>query len=404
MKIKFLIILILFLSLISHFFSVNASSIEIWTDRDEYCLGDPLIIYYRSSDECNISIILHPVGETFGKMIEIKHINGNELYTLKWKAYEPASEQELVIDSSLGDTAYCRFFVIDCSQPPTTTPVPTTTPAPTGRFSVSKPEYKQGKAVEMYLESTGATPIQLPNTAPWTVFRVEGGFFEMYKPAAAEVITEVPEHMSWTWNQKDNLGESVPEGNYRIILRTLNAGEYSASFTITGEAAPPTTRPATTSPPTTTTPPTTSPYTTPSSQSGSFVYIGVFAGIIVLLLVIYQMTRKKPEKIKEKWIEKEPKKEVIVEKPSKHCPFCGKLISLNVTICPYCKKSLEITPELKRLLDEEKKWKEKLEQLKANKGKLEEEIYEEKYNEIMDKLVDIKDKIIQEKIRKRGKK
>ena len=167
--------------------------------------------------------------------------------------------------------------------------------------------------------------------------------------------------------------------------------------------ATPTTRPATTSPPTTTTPPTTSPYTPPSSQSGSFAYIGVFAGIIVLFLVIYQMTRKKPEKIKEELFEKESKKEVIVEKSSKHCPFCGKLISLNVTICPYCKKDLEITPELKELLEEEKEWKEKLERLKTKKSKLEEKIYEEKYNEIMDKLVDIKDKIIKEKM-KRGKK
>jgi len=55
------------------------------------------------------------------------------------------------------------------------------------------------------------------------------------------------------------------------------------------------------------------------------------------------------------------------------------------------------------VLDEEKKWKEELERLKTNKSKLEEKIYEEKYNEIMGKLVDIKDKIIKEKM-KGGKK
>ena len=214
----------------------------------------------------------------------------------------------------------------------------------------------------------------------------------------------------------------IEKENYEIYTKTvtLSSGESESVFVeLTKITPPPTTLSPTTvprhttSPPTTklpttslttTAPPTTSLYTPPSSQSSSFVYIGVFAGIIILLLVIYQMTRKKPEKIEEKEIEKEePKKEVIIEKPSEHCPFCGKLIPEDSKVCPYCKKDLEITPELKSLLDEEKKWKEELERLKTNKSKLEEKIYEEKYNEIMGKLVDIKDKIIKEKM-KGGKK
>ncbi len=167
------------------------------------------------------------------------------------------------------------------TEPPPTEPPtvpPTTTPAPIGTFSLSKPEYKQGEAVEMYLESTGTTPIKLQNTAPWTVYKIEGGLFEVYKPVAAEVITEVTGHMSWIWNQKNNLDENVPEGQYKIVLRTLNAGEYSASFTITGEAAtePPTTHPPTTQPTTTESP-------LSSLLENPIVLIG---GALVLLLLV----------------------------------------------------------------------------------------------------------------------
>jgi len=130
----------------------------------------------------------------------------------------------------------------------------------------------------------------------------------------------------------------IEKENYEIYTKTvtLSSGESESVFVeLTKITPPPTTLSPTTvprhttSPPTTklpttslttTAPPTTSLYTPPSSQSSSFVYIGVFAGIIILLLVIYQMTRKKPEKIEEKEIEKEePKKEVIIEKPSEHC-------------------------------------------------------------------------------------
>jgi len=55
--------------------------------------------------------------------------------------------------------------------------------------------------------------------------------------------------MSWIWDQKNNLGERVSEGSYKIVLHTINAGEYSASFTITGETAAPTTQPTTTESP-----------------------------------------------------------------------------------------------------------------------------------------------------------
>jgi len=168
------------------------------------------------------------------------------------------------------------------TTPTPTTPAPTTpaptTPAPTGMLSLSKPQYKQGEAVEMYLESTGATSIQLPNTAPWVVYKIEGGLFEVYTPNSTEVITEVTDHMSWIWDQKNNLDERVSEGSYKIVLHTINAGEYSASFTITGEAATetPVTQPPTTQPTTTESP-------LASLLENPIVLIG---GALVLLLLV----------------------------------------------------------------------------------------------------------------------
>jgi len=64
---------------------------------------------------------------------------------------------------------------------------------------------------------------------------------------------------------------------------------------------------------------------------------------------------------------------------------------------------------LQRLLQEKEEWREKLNELKSQKnelikkGVLTEEIYKQRYEEIMDKLVDIEDKFIQEKM-KGGKK
>jgi hypothetical protein len=87
--------------------------------------------------------------------------------------------------------------------------------------------------------------------------------------------------MSWIWDQKNNLGERVSEGSYKIVLHTINSGEYSASFTITGEAAAPTTQPPSTQPPTTQ--PTTTESPLSSLLENPIVLIG---GALVLLLLV----------------------------------------------------------------------------------------------------------------------
>ena len=65
----------------------------------------------------------------------------------------------------------------------------------------------------------------------------------------------------------------------------------------------------------------------------------------------------------------------------------------------------EISPKLKKLLQERDEWRAKLEDLKREKedlikrGLMSEKTYQQRYEEIMDKLVDIEDKIIQEKMK-----
>ncbi|RLF98995.1 hypothetical protein DRN58_05925 [Thermococci archaeon] len=85
------------------------------------------------------------------------------------------------------------------------------------------------------------------------------------------------------------------------------------------------------------------------------------------------------------------------------CPFCGREIFSDSVLCPYCGKKLKYSTELEKLLERKKFYNEKLEIIKELKNIIPENEYEEKYEELMDKLVDIEDKIIQEKI-KRGKK
>ena len=155
-------------------------------------------------------------------------------------------------------------------------------------------------------------------------------------------------------------------------------------------SSPATTPPPTTQPPATTPPPTTQPPATtlvpisPPQHSNSFLYLGTFVIIVILTLAIYQIVRGKPEKkIKKKLAKKMPEK----EKPKE-----------------------DVSSELKELLEERKEWKTKLENLREekdnliSKGIMTEEEYQEKYNEIMDKLVGIEDKVIKQKMEMGAKK
>lgn len=154
----------------------------------------------------------------------------------------------------------------------------------------------------------------------------------------------------------------------------------------TATPVPTTPKPTTTPPPTTTPKPTTTsptttlpPSTVPPPNSNFLIYAGVFVGIVALFLAIYTISKKKPEK--DEYIGKEHKR-----------------------------REEEISPQMKKLLEEKAEWRKKLNNLKSQKDELiqkrfmTEEIYHQKYEEIMDKLVDIEDRIIQEKLKKGVKK
>jgi len=122
-----------------------------------------------------------------------------------------------------------------------------------------------------------------------------------------------------------------------------------------------------------------------SSQSNTFVYLGIFAAIVICVFAVYYITKKKSEK-------------EVIEEPTKKKPEEK----------PKLPKE-ESSPKLQKLLQERDEWRAKLEYLKNNKdelikeGAMSEEYYQQRSEEIINKLVDIEDKIIQEKI-KGGKK
>lgn len=92
------------------------------------------------------------------------------------------------------------------------------------------------------------------------------------------------------------------------------------------------------------------------------------------------------------------------------CPFCERLIPEDSRVCSYCGKSLGFRFKLNQLSREKQEYQKKLDNLKKRKEELIEEgilsgeYYQQRYNEIMDKLVDIEDMIIQEKIKEGVKK
>ena len=81
------------------------------------------------------------------------------------------------------------------------------------------------------------------------------------------------------------------------------------------------------------------------------------------------------------------------------CPFCGREIFSDSVLCPYCGKKLKYSTELEKLLERKKFYNEKLEIIKELKNIIPENEYQERYEELMDKLVDIEDKIIQERMK-----
>jgi len=134
-----------------------------------------------------------------------------------------------------------------------------------------------------------------------------------------------------------------------------------------------------------------------------WIYTVIFVSISAIIVIriatilctgiIYLIAKKKPEKPKEEPIKKKLIKKKTEEKPIlKETEFKEKI---DMEISPKMKHLLERKEELNKELEELKKYKYKL----ISQKTMTEEEYNQHYEEIMDKLVDIEDKIIQEKMK-----
>jgi len=132
-------------------------------------------------------------------------------------------------------------------------------------------------------------------------------------------------------------------------------------------------------------------------ESNTLLYLGVGVPVIIFILIVYKLLTKKPKRI-----EKRAKKELI-ERLKEEISKKKRKQELKE------KKIEKLSPRMNYLLKRKEELNRELEELKKHKYKLisqkimTEETYKKRYEEIMDKLVDIGDKIIQEKM-KGGKK
>ena len=111
---------------------------------------------------------------------------------------------------------------------------------------------------------------------------------------------------------------------------------------------------------------------------------------------------------KEEEISEQTSQEILIKVIK--CPFCERLVPEDSQACPYCKNDLEFRVKINQLSKERQEYQKRMENLKKRKeelieeGILSREEYEKKYEEIMNQLVDIEDKIIQERMKGGGKK
>ncbi|AFC99126.1 hypothetical protein Mtc_0356 [Methanocella conradii HZ254] len=92
--------------------------------------------------------------------------------------------------------------------------------------------YNLGEPVTIGLMNEAAGKVDLKNAAPWEIQALQGGAWKtIYQPVAAQVITTLENgtYREWTWDQRDNGGEAVCAGEYRVAID----GKYMAYFNIT---------------------------------------------------------------------------------------------------------------------------------------------------------------------------
>lgn len=88
-------------------------------------------------------------------------------------------------------------------------------------ISTSKPSYKFGELVNITIKNTGSDPLTFPNSI--LGLQIENAkTHEKYRLFSAQVITTLDSGGSKTlkWNQRDNFGNQVAEGNYTASSST----------------------------------------------------------------------------------------------------------------------------------------------------------------------------------------
>lgn len=91
--------------------------------------------------------------------------------------------------------------------------------------------FNAGETVRFGIANDGASPVDLPNAAPYEIRRRENGTWRtIYSAIAAQVITQLPgaSRIEWQWDQRLSDGSLAPPGDCEVMI----AGKYVAPFRI----------------------------------------------------------------------------------------------------------------------------------------------------------------------------
>jgi hypothetical protein len=83
--------------------------------------------------------------------------------------------------------------------------------------------YTRGNTIYITFLNTGTYEVTLPNTAPWQIEKWLFGWNKVYVPISLQVLVAIPPEQPggsfvWSWDQKDNEGDLVSVGFFRVAL------------------------------------------------------------------------------------------------------------------------------------------------------------------------------------------
>ncbi len=98
-------------------------------------------------------------------------------------------------------------------------------------LEVDRNVYVIGEEVKIIFRNISNETIFLSNSAPWRIVDEYGNL--VFSPIALQVLTPIKpgSFKVWIWNQKDNFGNQIKPGSYRVIFRAGNY-EFSVGFKI----------------------------------------------------------------------------------------------------------------------------------------------------------------------------